>query len=247
MKKSVLFSTLALVAVWLIWLIAYYIVGNDLILPSVGDTFSAALTLLTEAAFWLAFWNTFARTLAAFAVSLLFGVLLALLARVCRFVRAFLSPVVSILRTVPTMAVTLMLLLWTSPAVAPVIVSVLVLFPAIYAAMLAALDEADEQYGVLADAYGVNLWKRVTQMYLPLTLSSMLKQLGAIASMGLKITISGEVLAATYQSFGGMMQEAKMWLQIPRLMAFTLVAIVLGFLLELAFALLEKLFVRWKR
>jgi len=247
LKKNLIFSALSLAAVWLIWLIAYYLVGNEWELPSIGSSLSAAGILLTEASFWTAFLNTFLRTLAAFAFSLALGVVLALLARLWRGLRVFLAPIVSILRTVPTMAVILLLLVWTNPYLAPVVVAILVLFPAVYAAALAALDEVDETYGTLAKAYGVTLRKRIVDMYVPLTLPPLLKQAGAILSMGLKITVSGEVLASTFQSLGGMMQEAKMYLEMPRLMGLTLIAIVLGFILEGVFVLLSRIFVRWKR
>lgn len=35
-KRNALFSLLAIVALWLAWLIAYYIVRNDYVLPSFG-------------------------------------------------------------------------------------------------------------------------------------------------------------------------------------------------------------------
>ena len=65
--------------------------------------------------------------------------------------------------------------------------------------------------------------------------------------MGLKIIVSGEVLANTFQSLGGMMQEAKMFVQMPRLMALTLVTVLVGFLLEGVCLLLYKAAVRWRK
>ena len=70
------------------------------------------------------------------------------------------------------------------------------------------------------------------QLYLPLTAPPLMKQFGAIFSMGLKITVSGEVLASTYQSIGGMMQSAKMFVQLPELIALTILIVLLGFFIE---------------
>ena len=145
------------------------------------------------------------------------------------------------------MAVILMLLLWTTPSVAPVVVSALVLFPAVYAAALAGLDEAGEEYGELMRAFRVPLGRRIAKMYLPLAAPVLLRQAGGIFSLGLKVVISGEVLASTYRSLGGMMQEAKMYLEMPRLMALTLIVLLLGFVLEGACRLAYDLIVRWRR
>lgn len=247
MKKNVLFSTLSLVSVWVIWLIAYYIIGNEWVLPSVGSAFSEMFRLFAEGAFWRAFLHTLLRTLAAFGISFILGILLAIAARAKAAVRTFLAPIISILRTVPTMAIILMLKIWTTPSVAPVVVTVLVLFPAVYAATLAALDEVGEEYGGIVRAYGVGMKRQIVRMYLPLMLPSLLKQTGAILSMGLKITVSGEILALTFRSIGGFMQEAQAYLETSRLMALTLVVVALGFLLELSFLGISKLAVRWKR
>ncbi len=241
-----IFSLLALVALWLGWTIAYYAVRNEYLLPSFSETMVSVGKLFVDGAFWQAFGNTFLRTLWAFALSFVSGAALALLADFRGEVRAFFAPVVSVLRTVPTMAVILVLLLWTSPSVAPVVVSFLVLMPAVYAAALASLDDVEARYGTLAAAYGVSAGRRLWKMKIPLAAPALLKQSGAIASMGLKITISAEVLSNTFRSLGGLMQEAKMFVEMPRLLALTVLAVVLGFALEGLCALVVKLVVRWR-
>lgn len=246
-KKNALFSVVALVALWLVWLIAYHIVRNDYVLPSFEDAIVQMVVLLSKASFWRAFGNTFLRALWAFLASLALGVGLAIPAHLVGGVRAFFAPVVSVLRTVPTMAIVLMLLLWTTPAVAPVIVSALVLFPAAYAAALASLDEVGEAYGELTKAFRVGIGRKIAKMYLPLAAPTLLKQAGSIFSLGLKVVISGEVIASTYRSLGGMMQEAQIYLQMPRLMALTLVTVLLGFALEGLCRLAYVLIVRWRR
>ena len=246
MKKELLFSALALLFLWAVWLIAAAAVRNEYLLPSFWDACREMGRLFIDAAFWRALGNTLLRTFLAFVFSLLLGVGLALLANLHRAVRAFFAPIVSVLRTVPTMAIILILLMWTNPRVAPVVVSLLVLFPSFYAATLAALDEVEAGYGELARAFGVGAGRKLKEMYLPLVAPPILKQAGAIFSLGLKITISGEVLANTYRSLGGLMQEAKMFTQMPTLMALTVFSILLGFLLEGLCLLGYKLIVRWR-
>ncbi len=246
LKKNLIFSAVSILFMWIVWVLAYFILRNDYLLPSVGATFSALGRLLKEAAFWRAFAGTLLRTLWAFLLSLFLGVGLALLAGSWTWVRHFLSPIVSVLRTVPTMAIILVLLLWTNAAVAPVIVALLVLMPAFYAAALSALDGVRAEYGVLARAFRVNAKRKAFCMYLPLMAPDLLRQSGSVFSMGLKITISGEVLSQTFRSLGGMMQEAQIYVDMPRLLALTLLAVVLGFLLEIIGLIAYKLIVRWR-
>lgn len=244
--RNLLFSLAALVFLWILWIVAALAVRNDYVLPSFVDAFGEMGRLLSDAAFWRAFGNTMLRTVLAFLVSMVLGVALAILASLKRGVRTFFAPIISVLRTVPTMAIILMLLIWTTPRIAPVIVTLLVLMPAVYAATLASLDDVKEQFGTLPKAFKVPVIRTVFRMYLPLSAPNVLKQSGPILSMGLKITVSGEVLANTFQSLGGLMQEAKMFVDMPRLMALTLLCIAAGFALEGFFALLYKLVVRWR-
>ena len=232
---NLFFSALAVVAVWVAWTVAYYAVGNDYVVPSVNATFAEMGRLLSDAAFWRAFGGTILRTLEAFALSFALGIILALLALLFPRMRAFFAPIVSLLRTAPTMALVLILLLWTSPAAAPVLIAALVLFPMFYAAMNASLDEVRTEYGEMARVFHVPRAKQAVCMYLPLAAPPVLKQMGAAFSLGLKITVSGEVLSLTAKSLGGMMQLAQGYLQIPRLMALTLLAIFTGLLFEGAF------------
>lgn len=231
---------------WLVWIIAYYCVRNEFLFPSVGDTFSALGALLGSGAFWRAFGATFLRTFLAFLISFVCGAGLAALAVSFRGVRAFLAPIVSILRTFPTLAVVLFLLLWTTPFFAPVIVAVLVLLPAVYAESLASFSDAVGRLGEFARVYKIGRVKRIFGLYLSVSLPALISEGSAILSMGLKITVSGEVLAATFQSLGGMMQEAQVYLATPRLFALTILTVLLGFLLEGACALLKKLFIKWE-
>lgn len=235
---------------WLVWIIAYYAVKNEFLFPSVGDTFQSLGQLLFTGgelarSFWRSLGATFLRTLLAFVISFACGVGLASLAVSFRWVRAFLAPVISFLRTIPTLAIVLLLLLWTSPSFAPVLVAVLVLFPAVYASALSSFSDAVSRFSEFARAYKIGRAKRIFKLYLPLSLPALLTEGGATFAMGLKITVSGEVLSSTYQSLGGMMQQAQIYLETPRLFALTLMTILIGFLLEGGCALLKKLLVKW--
>lgn len=246
-KKNALFSAAALIALWLVWVIAYYIVRDGYVLPSFWETFREMGRFFAEASFWRAFGNTVLRTFWAFLVSLALGVGLAVPAHLVGGVRAFFAPVVSLLRTVPTMAIILMLLLCTPRAVVPVVVAALVLFPAAYAAALAALDEVGEEYGELSRAFRISVGRKIVKMYLPLAAPAVLRQAGSIFSLGLKVVISGEVMASTAFSLGNLMQEVRIFESMPRLMALTLIAVITGFALEGLCCLCYRLIVRWRR
>ena len=152
-----------------------------------------------------------------------------------------------ILRTLPTLAVILLLLIWTTPKVAPVIVPVLVLFPMIYSQITAAVSGIDEGLKEMADVYHISKRDRLFKIYLPCASPNVLSQTGANISLGLKIMISAEVLASTYQSLGNLMQTARLYLDTPRLAALTAAAILIGFIVDIAFSQLARITYKWSR
>ncbi len=228
-------------------MVAYFIVANEYLLPAPWEVAVSAGKLFAQGGFYLALLFTFLRILIAFLCSFALGGGLALAAAFLPRFRAFVAPIISFLRTVPTMAVILALLVWTTPLVAPVIVTSLVLFPVVYAQSLSAFDGVTADYARLFQSYGVSKRKRIAKAYLPLAAPTVLSQVGANLSMGLKVMVSAEVFSSTFQSLGGMMTEAQIYLDMPKLLALTVFAVVVGFLLEWLSSLIYQRVVRWRK
>ena len=88
---------------------------------------------------------------------------------------------------------------------------------------------------------------KLFKIYLPLVSPNILSQTGPNVSLGIKIRISAEVLANTYKSLGGLMQEARLYVEMPRLAALTLAAVAAGFIFDIALSQLERVTFKWSR
>lgn len=247
-KLNIIISALAVVVMWVVWVIAYYSVKNDYIIPSFQSTFASLYRdCIIKASFWRAFCNTLLRTLLAFAISFLTAAVLACLCAFSKKISAFIMPFMVFLRTLPTLAVVLILLIWTNPRIAPVIVTVLVLFPMIQARLQTAICGIDGGLKEMIKVYKVPKSQAVFKIYLPLVMPEALPQIGADISLGLKVMVSAEVLANTFRSLGGMMQEARLYLEMPRLAALTLLTVIFGLIVDIAFSQLSRLTYKWSR
>ena len=136
------------------------------------------------------------------------------------------------------MAVLLMILLWTTPKSAPVYISFLAIFPILYSIMFSSLLEVDKGLLEMSRVYKVRLRDRIFKLYLPSIAPFVCREGGSALSFSLKLTISAEVLANTFQSLGGEMQTASLYNQIPTLFALVLLSFLTGFLLEAMLRLL---------
>ena len=242
-KLNIILSVSAIVLMWLVWIISYYSVKNDYIIPSFSATVKSFFLCFAESGFWIAFCMTALRTFAAFAVSFAAAALFAALS--FKGASAFLKPIKVFLRTVPTLAVILVLLVWTNPEAAPVAVTFLVLFPMIYSQLTAAADGVDKKLLQMVKVYGIKRSDVIRKIYLPQISVSVFSQTGANISLGLKIMISAEVLSLTYRSLGGLMQSARGYLEMPRLAALTLVAVFAGLFIDAAFSQLKRINAKW--
>lgn len=239
--KNLLQTAVALVALVVVWVAAHALVGNELLIPDFSACLKEVGKMLGKAAFWTAFWNTFRRVLIAFALSFAFAAFFAVIAYLVPWFCRILSPLVSFLRSLPTLAVLLIILVWSGAAVAPVVVAFLSLFPMLYAGILAALNEVDGALVDMSRVYRVPLRKQIFDLYLPSAAPYVLRESGAALAFSLKLVVSAEVLANTYRSLGGLMQEAKLYYEMPTLFALVLLAFSLGLILETLGALAAEL------
>ena len=231
--KNAVQTLIALVFLLVLWAVAHVVVGNELLVPNVGDCLKEAGRLLADGGFWHAFFRTLTRVLNAFCISFVLALFFALVAYMVPWFGGILSPIVSMLRSLPTLAVVLILLVWVGAGDTPIIVAFLALFPMLYAGMSAALSQVDKELLEMSRVYRVPLKRKIFQLYLPSTLPYVLREAGAAVSFALKLVVSAEVLAQTYRSLGGMMKEAQLFQEMPTLFALVTLTFLLGLALEL--------------
>ena len=231
--KNLWQTMVALAFLLLLWGVAHIAVGNDLLVPSVSACLKKMGQTLADGGFWRAFSYTFFRVVTAFGISFVLALIFSLIAYMVPWFGRILSPIVSMFRSLPTLAVLLILLAWAGAAKAPVIVAFLSLFPMLYAGMTAALSQVNAELLEMSFVYRVPIKKRIMQLYLPSMAPYVLREAGAAFSFSLKLVVSAEVLANTYKSLGGMMQEARLYLEMPTLFALVLLTFLAGLLLEM--------------
>lgn len=238
--QSIISGMLAIIFMWLVWFIAYKTIKNESLVPSFSQTMSAFLVVITESFFWNALLYTLLRTLIAFLISFVLAGLLAILCRVIKKATWFVKTIISVVRTLPTMAILVLILymlmhlnLSRPRAIAPVIVAILVLFPMMFAQFQTAFDGVDEGLIKAMKVFNLSPKQKIFKVYLPMICPPIVSHIGSNLSFGIKLIISAEVMANTFTSIGGMMQTANAHEEIPRLIALTLVAVVLGLLIEL--------------
>ncbi len=214
------------------WWIAYAATENELIVPSLGDCVKKAVKLLGDGWFWSCFFATLGRVFFAFLISFLLATIFAVISYLLPSFRVVFTPIIAIFRSLPVLAVALILLVWCGAGATPIAVAFLSLFPMLYTSVLTALSQTDEELIEMSCAYNVPLKRRIFSLYLPSAAPYVVKEGGAALSFALKLVVSAEVLVSTFGGLGGMLQEAKAYLDMPTLFGLVILTFLVALLFE---------------
>ncbi len=245
--KNIIIPLVAMGLLLLFWYVISIAVNSPLLLPNPEDTFVKLGELLGKIVFWQTVGNTLFRAIRSFLYAALTAVPFAVLARLVPVADRFLDPIISVLRSIPTMAIILITIIWLDSKSAPVFIAYLITFPMLYSSFLTAMKNVDYRLIEMAKVYKVPFIKRLVKLYIPSVTPDYLMAMKSSVSLSLKVTIAAEVLAQTRVSIGSYMQGNMSNFDMAGLFAWTIVAIVFSYLLELAIAFIRHLVVRrWK-
>lgn len=115
-----------------------------------------------------------------------------------------------------------------------------------YSGFYSAFSEVDKDLVAMSKVYGVKIKERLFGLYLPAIAPSAFDCMQSAVGLTVKIVISAEVIAQTRYSMGIAMQMARGYLETAELLAWTLAAVILSYLLELVVFIIKKALVRWK-
>ena len=236
MKKTVLKTVwqalIAVAALLLIWAVAYFLVGNEYMLPSVFDCFLSGCALLATPTFWQAFLGTVLRVLSAFVLSFFLAAIFAVISYLLPSFGGVFSVMVAVMRSLPVLAVLLIILTFSSAGVAPVIVAFLSLFPMLYTAFHSALLGVDKNLIEMSRVYKVPLKKQLCCLYIPSVWPTAVETAGAAVSFSLKLVVSAEVLVRTARSIGAMIQEMQIYSQTAETFALVIITCIVAITVE---------------
>lgn len=225
-----------IVIAWLaIWQVAALAIGNELLFCGPADVLAALAHGVTQAAFWMAVALSFARIATGFAVALACGIVLGALAARYRVVEAFLSPLVHVVKSAPVVCVIAILLVLFGSRAATSIVVAMVTFPPVYLAMIEAAETRDRTLGEMARVFGMGACARAAFLelahYRPFLRAAFKTSIG----MSWKAGVAAELIGLPGASIGEAVYLAKLSIDVPELIAWTAVVILLGWACEKLF------------
>ena len=227
-----------------VWFAAAAAIGKSIILPSPADTLRSFFSLLGEQKFYLAIGKTLGRTLLSFLIAFSLASLFAFLSTISKFFKKAFAPITVVIRVLPTISIILLVLIWFKSMTAPYVITFIVIFPMLYTTVLNAAENVPQELLEMCDAYHISRGRKLLYLYIPEMTPAVLTGVSITLSFSVKLTVAAEVLASTQKSMGRYMAQSSAYIDTPMLLAWTLAAILLGFLLEGLVLLVKKLLTR---
>ena len=235
-------------AFWLAaWQLASMAVGSRIVLVGPAEVACRLAELVLEADFWVSVGLSLGRVATGFGLAVVAGVALAAWASRSRVVEGLLAPLVGAVKAAPVASFVVLLLMWVSSRRLSVAVSFLMAFPILYANVLAGVRQTDPALLEMADVFGVSSWARVRTVYAAQVAPYLRAGLSLAMGLSWKSGIAAEVIGLPAPSIGIHLYDAKVYLDTPDLLAWTVVIVALSVGLEaLLGRLLDWAQTRWE-
>ncbi|MDE5714791.1 MAG: ABC transporter permease subunit [Anaeroplasmataceae bacterium] len=243
MKKllvNLIYPLAVVLFVLFVWYLACWWIDVDLILPTPYQAFSNVINYLGDSAFWISLGWTYLRCIESFLIALGIALIGSVLAYVFHNVEKILNPFMAVVRSIPTMSIILILIIVIHPEQTPIVVAGIVICPTLYQAFLTGFHQIDKRLVEMANVYQVSKRSQIVHFYIPSMKPVILENTATAFSLNIKLIIAAEALAQTRNSIGKLMQFAKVNIEIEKLFALTIIAVILSMLSESFIRFLKK-------
>lgn len=233
MKKrtATLISVIFLLVCW--QLLAMWVDQPEFMpgIPRLIRTFTA---LFTASPFYLSVLATIGRGLLGMFISLVTAIVLSGFFARFRWLYDLFHPVLTIMRSVPVVSFILIALIFLHPESIPLLIGFLTMFPLLTENLTNGIRHFRPQLDVMARQFCLSRRNRLTQIYYPQLKPFLFSGLASAAGFGWRAIIMGEVLSQCTFGIGSEMKKAQTFIEVPELLVWTAIAILISFLSDKA-------------
>ena len=225
--------TLLAALFWLgVWELTAFAVDLGFIIPRVGETVLALLSLVGKASFWKSVSASLFRVLLGFVLGVIIGILLAFLCNKFYVIHALISPIMKIIKATPVASFILVLWFLIGSESVPVAIALLMVAPIIWQNLIDGFASIDNTLDEVCSVFQVSYLKKLKILIVPTLLNFLLPALVSACGLAWKSGIAAEIITYTENSLGRDILNAKNYFESAEMFALTIVVILLSILIE---------------
>lgn len=230
--KRIVLTCLSILLIPVAWQLLSWQMAQPQLIPSFPDLIRALLRLVYTPGFLVSIGTTCLRACVGLLLSLAAASITAFLLNRSEAIRFLFMPWLSLLRSVPVISFILLALIFLNPEMIPLLIAFLTMYPLLTENLLKGLMNRRDSWKILARQFHLNAWNRLFQINYPQLRPYLFSGLASAVGFGWRAIIMGEVLSQCVDGIGKRMKEAQVFIDVPELIAWTLVAIVLSWLTD---------------
>ena len=218
---------------WLfLWEILSLLIGNQFLLPNIKSTARELFLLLSDTDSYRFMLLTLLRVCFGLLLGIILGVGLGILAHTSSIVHSLLSPFITVIRSTPVASFIVVLWVIFSGDVLSVFVAFLMVMPIIWQSTVDGFNSIDKSLEEVALIFRFGYMKRLRLIVFPALLKFLLPSIITSVGLAWKAEIAAEIIAYTKNSIGQEINDAKYFMETPRVFAWTVIVILFSIILE---------------
>lgn len=226
---------------WLIiWQLASMAIGYDILLVSPVRVILRLCEIVPTAEFWSSIAFSAVRICSGFLLGTFVGGVLAFLSAKFKYICELLTPLMLAIKTIPVASFIILALIWFSSKNLSILISFLMVLPVMYTNTLKGINCITVESKEVAKVFELPFGRKMRYLYIPQIFPFFTA--GCEIALGLcwKSGIAAEVIGMPTGSVGEKLQQAKVYLATPDLLAWTLVIVIVSTVFEKLFLFLLK-------
>lgn len=232
---------LLIAAFWFfVWWGAAFAFGNELLFPSPIKVLVTLWDLLGTAEFYSSTLRSLLNILVGLLIAVASATLTAFLTHRFSILRDLLTPLMTVIKATPVASFIILALIFIGAARVPVFISILIVFPVVWTNLDEGLRKRDPLLLEVATVYRFSPWKRLRLLTLPSIKPYFLSACRTSIGLAWKAGIAAEILAMPPLTIGTQISDAKAYIEVPKMFAWTLTVILLSLLIEFTLVALIK-------
>ncbi len=221
------------VVLWgIFWQVMSWKIDQTMFLPSPLEVWTALRKLVLSLEFYQGIANSLGNIILGAGGACLLGIMLAAAAAGVPFFKFFFGLPVRIMQATPVASFTILALFWLDSENLSVLVSFFMVLPLMYSNVLAGIEAANRDLLEMAKVFRVRWYHTLRFIYLPELVPYFLSACSVAAGVAWKSGIAAEVIGVVRNTIGNQLYQAKIYLEMPELFAWTAVIVCISMLFE---------------
>lgn len=229
-------SIAILIALWQLVAIS---VDQPELLPTVPRLISTIGESIASVSFYRTILSTMLRIVVCLAISLFSSFVMAILFSSFKLIYELFRPALAIMRSIPVISFILLALIFLNNENIPLMIGFLTMFPLLTENLTKGMQSLNPRLMIMAKMFNIRRRNRHMLVIYPQIAPFLYSGLTSAAGFGWRAIIMGEVLAQCSFGIGSEMKMAQNLIDIPNLLAWTIVAILMSYIFDRSISILS--------